>query len=204
MPEPVLRKVSLEQKSGGSSPFFSTRHFISLMPSPLVCTKRRGKGELSSREHMSITDADFKFENTVVKVIGNRNEGKIELAGLKIEPIEEGREYEVRFWIAKKLEDAGIVRFRGEDMLDVVKLHKIHWKERVQPANRVSPIQDDFYPKLRRYLSRLEEDSKKDSEKLKEREKSARISHDIVNCRVKKIVSLAASQYLMVREEGCQ
>ena len=80
------------------------------------------------------------FENKLIKVIANRNEEKIELAGLKVGPFEEGREYEVRFWIAQELERAGIVRFREEDMLDVVKLHKIHWKERVQPTNKVSTL----------------------------------------------------------------
>jgi len=58
------------------------------------------------------------------------------LAGLEVGPFEEGREYEIRFWIARELEKVGVIRFRGEDMLDVVKLTKIHWKERVQPTNK--------------------------------------------------------------------
>lgn len=86
-----------------------------------------------------------------------------------------------------------VVRFREEDMLDVVKLHKIHWKERVQPTNKVSSLPEEFYPKLRRYIAYLEKTSEKSSEKLKEHEKSMSISRDIVNCRVKKIVSLASS-----------
>lgn len=133
------------------------------------------------------------FENKPVKIIANRNEEKIELAGLKVGPFEEGREYEVRFWIAQELERAGIVRFREEDMLDVVKLHKIHWKERVQPTNKVSSLPEEFFPRLRRYLSYLQKASNNNSEKLKNHEKSMRISRDIVNCRVKKIVSLASS-----------
>lgn len=142
---------------------------------------------------MSIEDADFVFENKPIKVVANRNEPIIELAGLKVGPFEEGREYEVRFWIAKELEKTGIVRFREEDILDVVKLHKIHWKERVQPTNKVSLLPEEFYPKLRRYLCYLKKASNNNSEKLKEQGKSERISRDIVNCRVKKIVSLASS-----------
>ncbi len=106
---------------------------------------------------------------------------------------EEGREYEVRFWIAQELERDGVVRFREEDLLDVVKLHKIHWKERVQPTNKVSPLPEEFYPRLRRYLAHLQKTSQNNSERLKEHEKSARISRDIVNSRIKKIVSLASS-----------
>jgi DNA replication initiation complex subunit (GINS family) len=78
-------------------------------------------------------------------------------------------------------------------MLDVVKLHKIRWKERVQPTNKVSPLPEEFYPKLRRYLAYLKKTANNNPEKLKEHEKSSRISRDIVNCRVKKIVSLASS-----------
>jgi len=144
-------------------------------------------------QQVSIEDADLMFENKVAKVVANLNEPEIELAGFKVGPLEEGREYEIRFWIAKELEKLGIVRFREEDMLDVVKLHKIHWKEMVQPTNKASPLPEDFYPKLRRYLKQLVKASRKNGEKLKELEKSSRISQDITNCRVKKIVSLASS-----------
>ena len=149
-----------------------------------------------TNQHVSLEDADFMFENKPVKVIANRNEAKISLAGLEVGPFEEGREYEIRFWIASELEKVGIVRFREEDRLDVVKLHKIHWKERVQPTNKVSPLPEEFYPQLRRYLTHLKKVSNNNSEKLKEQEKSNRISQDIVNCRVKKIVSLASSPSL--------
>ncbi len=156
---------------------------------------RRGR-RLSNQQYISIEDSDFIFENSRVKVVANHSEAEIELAGLKVGPFEEGREYEVRFWIAHALERMGIVRFREEDFLDVVKLHKIHWKERVQPANKVSALQEEFYPKLRRYVAFLRKDSQNNPEKLKDYEKSVRISQDIVNSRVKKIVSLASSPLL--------
>ena len=133
------------------------------------------------------------FENKPVRVIANRNEAELELAGLKVGPFEEGREYEVRFWIAQELDEAGIVRFREEDTLDVVKLHKIHWKERVQPTNQVSPLPEEFYPQLRRYIAYLKATTYSNSGKLKDLEKSTQIALDVVNCRVKKIVSLASS-----------
>jgi len=92
-----------------------------------------------------------------------------------------------------KTSQSRLVRFREEDMLDVVKLHKIHWKEKVQPTNKVSQLPEEFYPKLRRYLAHLKKASNNKPEKLKEHEKSTQISRDIINCRVKKIVSLASS-----------
>ncbi len=74
-----------------------------------------------------------------------------------------------------------------------MKLHKIHWKERVQSVKQFSPLLEDFYPRLRRYLSRLKEDAVKNPEKMKERDRASRLSRDIVNCRLKKIVSLASA-----------
>jgi len=148
---------------------------------------------MSIHQFISVNEASFIFENKPIKVIANRNEAKIELSGLSVGPFEEGREYEIRLWIAQELEKVGIIRFRAEDLLDVAKLHKIHWKERVQPSSKVSPLSEGFYPKLRWYLDYIKKASRTSSERLKELEKSTRTSHDIINCRVKKIVSLASS-----------
>jgi len=141
---------------------------------------------------MSIKDADFKFENTPVKIVASRNCPEIELAGLKVGSFEEGREYEVRFWVARELERAEIGRFREEELLDAVKLHKIHWKERVQSITQVSSLPENFYPKLRRYLASLKEKAVKNAEKMREYETTVKLSRDIVDVRLKKIVSLSS------------
>lgn len=143
---------------------------------------------MSAKPSTSIIDADFEFENTAVRIAVNRNCPKIELAGLEIGPFEEGKEYEVRFWIAQELEKAGIARFHEEDLLTAVKLYKIHWKERVQSVKQIAFLPRDFYPKLRRYLADL-----KKPEKMREYEKAVRHSRDIINCRLKKLVSLASA-----------
>jgi hypothetical protein len=148
---------------------------------------------LSAEPLAFIRDADFTFENTPVKVVVNRNCPEIELAGLKVGPFQEGKEYEVRFWIARELERAGIARFREEELLDLVKLNKIHWKERVQSAQQVSSLPEDFYPRLRLYLADLKREAVKKPEKMGDYEKAGRLSRDIINLRLKKIVSLASA-----------
>jgi hypothetical protein len=148
---------------------------------------------LSAKPSMSIKDADFEFENTPVRIAVNRNCPEIELAGLKIGPLEEGKEYEVKFWIAQELEKAGIARFHEEDLLTAVKLYKTHWKERVQSVKQMASLPQDFYPKLRRYLADLKENAVKKPENMREYEKAVRHSRDIINCRLKKIVSLASA-----------
>jgi len=148
---------------------------------------------LTTKSVTLIKDFDFVFENSPVKVLINRNCPEIQLAGLKVGPFEEGREYEVTHWVAHELERAGIARFREEDTLDAVKLHKIFWKESIQQARQLSPLEDDFFPRLRRYLASVKRGAVSNPERMKEYEKITRLSHDIVNCRLRKIVSLASS-----------
>jgi len=136
---------------------------------------------------------DFSFENSPVRIIANRNCPEIKLAGLSVGPFEEGNEYEVQFWLAKELEKAGIARFREEERLDATKIYKIQWTERVQTAGQISKLPEDFYPKLRRCLTELKEEVGKSPEKMREYEKIWHLTRDIVNARLKKIVSIASA-----------
>ncbi len=148
---------------------------------------------MSADQLISIRNTDFIFENSPIKIVVNRNCPEIELVGFKIGAFQEGKEYEVRFWIAQELERAGIARFHKEEMLDLVKLNKIHWKERVQSLQQVSSLSKDFYSSLRRYLADLKVGAVKTPEKMGEYEKARKLSRDIINLRLKKIVSLASA-----------
>jgi hypothetical protein len=143
---------------------------------------------------LKLEDLDFRYENSPVKVIANRNFGEIKLAGLSIGPLQEGNEYSVYFWAAQELAKAGIVHLREEDTLDASKLFKVQWKERVQVAGQISELPEDFYPKLRRHLQAMYEDLKRqpDALKMQEYQKTQHLADDIVNSRLKKIVTLSA------------
>ena len=141
----------------------------------------------------TIRNLDFRSEHSPVKLTANRSCPEIKLAGLNVGPFEEGNEYEVQFWIARELERAGIARFREEERLDAAKLYKIQWTERVQTAGQIPPLVENFYPKLRRYLTELKEGVAKNPEKVREYEKVTHLTRDIVNARLKKIVSLAST-----------
>ncbi|HDJ05130.1 MAG TPA: hypothetical protein ENF85_03940, partial [Candidatus Bathyarchaeota archaeon] len=56
---------------------------------------------------LNIRDADFMFENRIVRVAADRDSPEIELAGFKVGPFEKGKEYELRLWLARELEKAG-------------------------------------------------------------------------------------------------
>ncbi len=135
---------------------------------------------------------DFCYENSLVKIIANRNCPEIKLAGLSVGPFDEGNEYEVYFWVAKELATAGIVHFREDDALDSTKLYKVQWKEGVQIPGQISELPEDFYPKLRRYLSFLKEEATQ-PDKITEYQKTQHLAKDVVNSRLKKIVALSSA-----------
>lgn len=141
----------------------------------------------------AISDMDFTYENLFVRVIANRNNPEIKLAGITIGPFEEGNEYEVYEWVVEELEKAGIAHRREDDRLDSAKLYKIQWKERAQTAGQIIKPSDNFYPELRRYIRQLKEESQHTPEKMREYERVIQLTQDIVSSRLKKIVTLASA-----------
>ncbi len=146
-----------------------------------------------SAETSSIEDADLVFENSPVRVVAIRDSPMIELVGAEVGPFEEGNEYSVKFWIARLLEKAGVMRFPEGEMLDLAKLLRIQWTERIQSVSQVSSLPETFYPKLRYLLAELKASSRNSVEKMREHEKVNLLSQDIITCRLKKIISLASA-----------
>jgi hypothetical protein len=142
--------------------------------------------------HSPIEDADASFENKPVKVVAVRSSPEIELTGLKVGPFQEGNEYDIRFWIARELEKAGLVRPR-EETLNASRLYPILHRERIQPISSLSSLPEDFYPRLRRVLEDLTGTSKSSPEKMREYEYVQQLSKDIADCRLKKIIILAST-----------
>jgi hypothetical protein len=158
---------------------------------PEKASVERDKG-LAAKE---ICTLDFCYENSLVKIVANRNCPEIKLAGLTVGPFDEGNEYEVYFWVAKELAQAGLVHFREDSILDATQLFKAQWKEGVQIPGQISELPDDFYPILRRFLKDVKDQATQtqQSEKFQECDRVKQLSRDIVNSRLKKIVALAAA-----------
>jgi hypothetical protein len=145
------------------------------------------------RAFISIRDADIDFENSLVRVTANRSCPEIKLAGLSVGPFDEGNDYEVCYWVAAELVRTGVARLHAEDQLDVAKLGKIQWMERVQTAGQTSKLPEGFYPKLRRYIAGARKGIANNPEKMREFERADQLTKDIVNSRVKKIVTFATA-----------
>jgi hypothetical protein len=136
---------------------------------------------------------DFCFENSLVRIVANRSCPEIKLIGLDVGPFEEGNEYEVYYWVALELEKFGIGHSREEEQVDAAKLNKIQWTERIQSPGQIARLPDNFYPKVRRYLAQLKGEIVKDPGKMREYERVRQLAQDIINSRLKKIISIAST-----------
>jgi hypothetical protein len=141
-----------------------------------------------SLEHLS-----FRYENSRVIIIAARNYPQVKLAGLTVGPFQEGNEYDVYQWVGETLAAEGIVHLREQDILDTTKLAKVQWKERIQVAGQISELPENFYPKLRAHLAELQSQITKDPQKIREYEHVKSLALDIVNSRLRKIVTLSTS-----------
>jgi DNA repair protein RadC len=141
----------------------------------------------------TVEDIDFEFENAPVKIVMLRDFPELKMVERTIGPFKDGQEVETNYWIAKELVKSGVAKFRDEDLLNLVVLSKIHWRETIPTSRQIPQLREDFYPMLRRFLSDLKAQSQTDQSKGKEFEKALQLSRDIVNCRIKKIVSMAAA-----------
>jgi hypothetical protein len=140
----------------------------------------------------SVEDIDFNFENSPIRILLTRELPEMQRIP-KLTSARLGQEIEVPYWTARELVQLGYARFREEDILTSNSLSKIHWRETIPDSRRIPSLQSNFYCLLRRHLIELRKQSKQDQVKLRELERTETLVRDIVNCRVRKIVALAAS-----------
>lgn len=132
------------------------------------------------------------FENRTVRVIALRSMPKISLVGISVGPFEEKREYEVKFWVARALEEESIAKIQ-DPIWDVASsLPKIHFTEKRKPTP--TPLPSDFYQKAALLLKHLKATSKRGGEEILEYERARKLLQAIINIRVNKIIDLALIQ----------
>lgn len=142
----------------------------------------------------SVEDVNLDFENAPTKIVSLRSLQELKIAGVTLGPLQEGREFETMNWIASELVRLGMARFHEESLMNIVTLNKIHWREtKLQIGMQISSLSNFFYPQIRRYLRQLKEKAAGDTAAASEYNSALRLIHDIVDCRLKKIVSLSSS-----------
>jgi hypothetical protein len=141
----------------------------------------------------SVADVDFDFQNRPVRVVLVR---EIPFSHPLTEPLQSvkiGQEAEVPYWTADELVRGGFAKYIEDEVMDLSKLSKTHWKETIPTSTQLPSLEADFYCMLRSFLGRLKAEGMQDPSKLREYEKAENLSRDVVNCRLRKIASFAAA-----------
>ena len=140
----------------------------------------------------SIADVDFDFQNLYVRIVLTREIPFSHPATDRLRSVKVGQEAEVPYWVAEELVLADFARYREEDLMDLAKLSKTHWKETIPSSTQLPSLQPDFYCVLRRLLAKLKAEGKQDPSKLREYERAENLSRDVINCRIRKIASFCS------------
>lgn len=138
-----------------------------------------------------VEGADLQFLSSPAKVVLTKDLPELALAGGKVGPLKAGQEAELAYWMAEKLVELGFAKFKEE--ITLLNLSKVRWRETMPSSRQVPKLEKNFYCVLRRFLRRLAGEGRKDPSKLKDYERAVSLSKDIINCRVRKIASLAAA-----------
>ena len=141
----------------------------------------------------SIADADFDFQNFPVRIVITSEIPFSHPVIDKLRSAKLGQEAELPYWAADELVAANLAKYREEDLMDLAKLSKTHWKETIPSSGQLPSLQANFYCMLRRFLSKLKVEGIHDASRLRDYEKAENLSRDIVNCRLRKIASFAAA-----------
>jgi hypothetical protein len=142
---------------------------------------------------LSIFDAELDMDSSPVKVKILHDSPELFFSGEKLGPLREGDELELPYWAAQELADNGIANILGREPLDVPTLTKIHWRECIPSSREIPQIDNDFYYRLRRLLRRLREEAESEPSRREALEKAEGQFRDIVDCRMRKIMYLAAA-----------
>ncbi|MEM3516607.1 MAG: hypothetical protein QXK81_04345 [Candidatus Bathyarchaeia archaeon] len=140
----------------------------------------------------TLENIELEFLNSPIKIIILKDLESTVLANGKIESLKVGQEVEVSYWIAETLVNLNLAKFKDEEM-NLANLSKIHWKETLPASRQLPKLNKNFYCNLKRFIYKLSIEAQKEPSKLKEYEKAVNIAKDIINCRVRKIASLASS-----------
>ncbi|MEM2942148.1 MAG: hypothetical protein QXT81_01865 [Candidatus Bathyarchaeia archaeon] len=140
-----------------------------------------------------VVDTKLDVDSSPVKVKILHDSPELFFSGEKLGPLREGDELELPYWAAEELAENGIAKILGREPLDMSTLTKVHWRECIPGSREIPQIDNDFYHRLRRLLRRLREEVKSEPSRRKTLEKAESQFKDIVDCRMRKIMYLAAA-----------
>jgi len=142
---------------------------------------------------LSIIDTELDIDSSPVKVRILHDSPELFFSGEKLGPLKEGDELELPRWMAQELAESKLARILEREPLDMPTLAKIHWRECIPSSREIPQMDHDFHYRLRRLLHELREEAEREPSRRVMLEKAESQFKDIINCRMHKILYLAAA-----------
>ena len=137
---------------------------------------------------------EIKYSHQNTRLTAIKDIPAMEIAGEKIDSVEENSFLEVKNWIADELVQTGLAKFDADkEKLNMIELQKTQVKESMQSPRRFSTLPENFYPKTRKFLKELSSEANNDPVKMQMLQKSKKLIADIVSSRQGKILILSSS-----------
>lgn len=137
---------------------------------------------------MDSRSPSLEYENSIVRCRSLRNIPEVVIVGYRLEALDEGREFDTYYWVARHLIRNGLVELVDET-ISTNEWTQIHFKERINPAGPPGPLPDDFYEKAYQSFA-----SAKDNDESSNMVKRMRARfRDILASRINRITRQAAA-----------
>lgn len=133
-----------------------------------------------------VRQPSLQHENNIVRCKALRNIPEVVLVGLKFDSVQENREFNTYYWVARQLIRNGLAEL-VEETHTTNQWTQIHFKERINPAGPPGPLPDDFYEKAYHSFTSMRDENEPDS--LQNRVKAR--FRDILESRINRIVRQA-------------
>ena len=134
------------------------------------------------------------YLNSEVRVLVLRDHPRINIPGLETE-LKRGSEITLPRWVAKYLEEQGIVEIKEQKLTlkDIGRIAFLETRYISKPPSEMLSLPDNFYQKLREYLSNLKAkiSEKPTIESVNEHTRLLSYIYDILRSRIQKILILA-------------
>ncbi len=145
------------------------------------------------KEPSIVAMTDIEFENSLSRTSFLKDYPETRIGNRVLGPYRVGQEVELPLWIAQHFVEMGYAKLREDEQLTLNTLSTTHYKETLPAARQVPRLSRSFYFQVRRLIRNLKIQEAKDRAKGRDLDKALALARDIVNIRVKKIASLAAS-----------
>ena len=137
-----------------------------------------------------IEDITLKSDLSNVKVIAKYNIEEMKIGSFTLEQKDKETKFDIPRWVSSILVDKGLVDF-VDTGIEIEVLTAVH-KEKLLGNLQLSPLRDDFYPKVKLLLNDWKAKFVTNPDLKIEYDKISMSCYDLMNIRISKLISLAS------------